>query len=202
MPCIQVSLIIGVAIMNSIAAHIKEWPKPYQLINIPHFLMYIAIIYYLCQKEFYTTAWVVFALITLVTVDFIILSDRIFEMEETVMTRIRGGVPPIGAASPCNCGGRSKPCNCVGRSSKCGCGGTSCKCGCASPSTPQPPATTLYPQASQPLSQFTSQPSSAFRLEPGQEIGSYLEAAGYQQPPPLNVTMQPPPINSATVRMI
>lgn len=193
MPCIQVSLIIGVAIMNSIAAHIKEWPKPYQLINIPHFLMYIAIIYYLCQKEFYTTAWVVFALITLVTVDFIILSDRIFEMEETVMTRMRGGVPPIGAASPCNCGGRSKPCNC---------GGTSCKCGCRGPSTPQPPATTLQPQASQPLSQFTSQPSSAFRLEHGQEIGSYLEAAGYQHPSPLNVTMQPPPINSATVRMI
>lgn len=165
MPCLQVSLMIGVAIMNSIAAHIQEWPMAYQYINVPHSLMYIAIIYYLCQKEFYTTAWVILSIITLVTVDFIILSKKIFEMEDTVMARISGRT-------------------------------TSTTTGCA---TPQPPPTTLHPQASQPLSQFTSQPSSAYVLEPGQEVGSYLEAAGYKQLPPLNSAMNKPPINSATV---
>ena len=158
--------------MNSIAAHIQKWPTAYQVINIPHFLMYIAIIYYLCQKEFYTAAWVLFALITLVTVDFIILSKKIFEMEDTVMTRMKGG---SNTATAC---------------------AISPQAHVAAPA--QPPPITMQPQPSQPISQFTSQPSSAFRLEPGQEIGSYLEAAGYQHPP-LNVAMQPPPINSATV---
>ena len=162
MPCLQVSLMFVVAIMNSIAAYIQEWPTEYQIINVPHFLMYIAIVYYLCQKEFYTAAWVVFALITLVAVDFIILSKKIFAMEHTLMNRFK-------------CGG-STPCGCA---SKCGCG------------TPQP--TTLQPQPSQPLSQFTSQPSSAYTLEPGQVIRSQLEADGMQ------FTGNQPPINTATI---
>ncbi len=45
-----------------------------------------------------------------------------------------------------------------------------------------------------------SQPSYAYVLEQGEEIKSYLEAAGYQQPP-LNVMMQSPPVNSDTVRV-
>jgi hypothetical protein len=81
---------IGVAMMNSIAAYIQKWPVHYQYMNIPHFLMYIAIIYYLCKKEFYTVAWVIFSLITLVTLDFIILSKKIFDMEKMVTTRING----------------------------------------------------------------------------------------------------------------
>ena len=46
-----------------------------------------------------------------------------------------------------------------------------------------------------------SQPSSAYQLEQGEEIKSYLEAAGYQKPPPLNAAMNPPPVNSDTVRV-
>jgi hypothetical protein len=46
-----------------------------------------------------------------------------------------------------------------------------------------------------------SQPSSAYVLEQGVEIKSYLEAAGYQQAPPLNAAMNPPPVNSDTVRV-
>ena len=90
MPCLQVSLMFVVAIMNSIAAYIQEWPTEYQLINVPHSLMYIAIVYFLCKKEFYTAAWAVFGLITLVTVDFMILSKKIFDMEYTVMNRLKG----------------------------------------------------------------------------------------------------------------
>jgi hypothetical protein len=212
MPCLQVLLMIGVAILNSVAAHIQEWPMAYQYINIPHFLMYIAIIYYLCKNEFYSTAWVVFAIITLVTVDFMILSKKIFAIEDTLMARLKGSASSsscscaasssscscAASSTSCPCASRSKPCHCVGRSTPCNCGGNSCKCGCTGSTTPQPPPTTLQPQASQPLSQFTSQPSSTLRLEPGQEIGSFLEAAGYGNPP-LNVMMQPPPVNSATV---
>ena len=46
-----------------------------------------------------------------------------------------------------------------------------------------------------------SQPSSAYQLEQGEEIKSYLEAAGYQKPPPLNAAMIQPPVNSDTVRV-
>ena len=164
MPCLQVSLMFGVAIMNSIAACIQEWPKAYQIINIPHFLMYIAIVYYLCKKEFYTLAWVVFALITLVTVDFIILSKKIFAMEHTVMSRLRGSAP----------------------------------------STPPGSAYARQPQASQQISQFTSQPSSAYTLEPGQAIRSQLEADGMQftgNQPPINTGAINYPANSDTVRV-
>jgi hypothetical protein len=94
MPCLQVFLISGVAIMNSIAAYIQEWPKAYQIINIPHFLMYIVIIFFLCQNEFYTAAWVLLAIITLVTVDFIILSKKIFELEATMMSRLTKSCTP------------------------------------------------------------------------------------------------------------
>ena len=174
MPCLQVYLMFGVAVLNSIAAYIQKWPTAYQIINIPHFLMYIAIIYYLCKKEFYTVAWAVFALITLVVVDFMILSKKIFGMEEVLMNRIRGSAP-------------STPCGCAK------------SCGCSSPSIPQQP-TTLKPHPSQPLSQFTSQPSSPYALEQRQEIGSSLEAGGYKQPK-LNVYMNPSPIMSDTVKV-
>ena len=171
--------------MTTIAAHIQEWPMEYQYMNVPHSLMYIAIVYYLCKKEFYMAAWIVFSIIALVTVDFIIFSKKIFEIKDKIMDKING------TDSSTQCGCKSK-CGCA---SKCGC---KSKCGCGS-GTPQPPATTLQPEPSQPLSQFTSQPSSAYVLEPGQEVGSYLEAAGYKQLPPLNSAMNKPPINSATV---
>jgi hypothetical protein len=177
MPCLQVSLMFGVAIMNSIAACIQEWPKAYQIINIPHFLMYIAIVYYLCKKEFYTLAWVVFALITLVTVDFIILSKKIFAMEHTVMSRLRGRGSAMGSAPSTPPG---------------------------SASTPPGNAYARQPQASQQISQFTSQPSTAYTLEPGQVIRSQLEADGMQyrgNQPPINTATINYPANSDTVRV-
>jgi hypothetical protein len=161
MPCLQVYLMFGVAIMNSIAAYIQEWPTAYQIINVPHFLMYIAIVYFLCQKEFYTLAWAVFALITLVTVDFIILSKKIFAMERIIIQRMK-------CSARCH-EGRPRSCS-------------TC-------SSPPGGAYARQPQASQPLSQFTSQPSSAYTLEPGQAIRSQLEADGMQymgNQPPIN----------------
>jgi hypothetical protein len=108
--CIQVFLMLGVAILNSIGAYIREWPTAYQIINVPHFFMYIAIIYYLCAKEFHTVAWVVLSLITLATVDFMILSKKIFAMETILMDRL-GGKPPT---PPCGCksGSGSVGCGC------------------------------------------------------------------------------------------
>lgn len=94
MCCVQVWLMSGVAIMNSVGAYLQQWPTAYQLMNIPHFLMYIAIVYYLCAKEFYTVAWVAFGLITLATVDFMILSEKIFGLETTMMNRLAGGQAP------------------------------------------------------------------------------------------------------------
>ena len=109
--CIQVLLIIVVAILNSIGAYIREWPIAYQIMNIPHFFMYIAIIYYLCAREFHTVAWVVFSLITLAAVDFMILSKKIFLMESIVMERLKGGkpvsVPPENATAAAPTTGQS-----------------------------------------------------------------------------------------------
>ena len=103
----------GVAIMTSIAAHIQEWPTAYQMMNVPHFLMYIAIVFYLCQKEFYTAAWAVFALITLVTVDFIILSKKIFAMERIMVNRLKGkNLIKKRREGGCNCNGG---CQCQGQ---------------------------------------------------------------------------------------
>jgi hypothetical protein len=126
--CIQVFLMLGVAILNSIGAYIREWPTAYQIINVPHFFMYIAIIYYLCAKEFHTVAWVVLALITLATVDFMILSKKIFAMESILMDRL-GGKPPT---PPCGCKSGSGGCGCKSGSGGCGCKSGSVGCGCKS----------------------------------------------------------------------
>jgi hypothetical protein len=126
--CIQVLLLIGVAILNSIGAYFQEWPTAYQLMNIPHFFMYIALIYYLCTKEFHTVAWVVLSLITLAAVDFMILSKKIFGFEAIVMDRL-GGNPP---RPPCGCKSGSVGCGCKSGSVGCGCKSGSVGCGCKS----------------------------------------------------------------------
>ena len=172
MPCLQVYLMFGVAIMNSIAAYIQEWPTEYQMINVPHFLMYIAIVYYLCKKEFYNVAWVLLGLITLVSVDFIILSKKIFAMERIIIQRMK-------------CSAR-----CHERGIR----------SCSTCSSPPGSAYARQPQASQQISQFTSQPSSAYTLEPGQVIRSQLEADGMQftgNQPPINTGAINPPANTS-----
>jgi len=126
--CIQVFLMLGVAILNSIGAYIREWPTAYQIINVPHFFMYIAIIYYLCAKEFHTVAWVVLSLITLATVDFMILSKKIFAMETILMDRLGGKHP----TPPCGCKSGSVGCGCKSGSGGCGCKSGSVGCGCKS----------------------------------------------------------------------
>jgi hypothetical protein len=189
MPCLQVYLMVGVAVMNSIAACIQEWPTEYQMINVPHFLMYIAIVYYLCKKEFYNVAWVLLGLITLVSVDFIIFAKKIFAMEHTVMNRLKGSVP----STPCGCkstspGGASPPIGPVMGPA-------------LSTASPTPPPVGPYakqPQASHQISQFTSQPSAAYTLEPGQAIRSQLEADGMQYTD--NQIALPIPINTAAIK--
>jgi len=86
--CLPIYLIVVLGFVNIFAAHIQKWPTLYQVMNIPHFFIYIMLIYFLCKRNHYVAAWIVFSIITLVTIDFVAISKKVFRLEKNMVNKI------------------------------------------------------------------------------------------------------------------
>ena len=86
--CLPLYLIIILGVVNSFAAHIQDWPTLYQVMNIPNFFMYIVLIYFLCKKGHYVATWTIFSVITLITINFIAISKKVFTLEKNMINKM------------------------------------------------------------------------------------------------------------------
>jgi hypothetical protein len=86
--CLPLYLTIVLGVINSFAAHIQNWPTLYQVMNIPNFLMYTMLIYFLCKKGSYVATWIIFSVITLITINFIAISNKVFTLEKNMVNKI------------------------------------------------------------------------------------------------------------------